>query len=173
MQAVPAVQAMTQPSGSVLEGWMVGPEAASCSAACSAAGLMCSEGAQMSHNDEIDSDYDMDLVLSSLNQSTCYWHEHAFNSNGNVPSFSPNLSPVRDAHTPHGVAACADLHLARTAPRLHQIYLRLPLTHSKAQLTQQPHADVSSRCVLPHSRAAELVRCGQVVVCHLRPWPPY
>ena len=84
---------MTQPSGSVLEGWMVGPEAASCSAACSAAGLMCSEGAQMSHNDEIDSDYDMDLVLSSLNQSTCYWHEHAFNSNGNVPSFSPNLSP--------------------------------------------------------------------------------
>jgi hypothetical protein len=73
------------------EGWIVGGPGRDCLQACTAISLRCTEAAQEAHNFEVDSDTEIDNLLSQLGEPACYWHSHTFGVNGNVANFAPHV----------------------------------------------------------------------------------
>ena len=73
------------------EGWIVGGSGQDCLQACTAISLQCTEAAQEAHNFEVDSDTEIDNLLSQLGEPACYWHSHTFGVNGNVANFAPHV----------------------------------------------------------------------------------
>jgi hypothetical protein len=55
------------------EGWLVGEYGQSCTDACTENNLACSNANQALHNNEVDTNAELDAVLRRLNETESYW----------------------------------------------------------------------------------------------------